>query len=123
MNKTILLAAALAAAVLGASAALAAPNQAELSWAAPTTRADGTTITGAISYNVYQGVGAGSTKTKVGTITATGTTLNTGLLSSTTYCWEVTAFEGEAGPESARSNEACKTFPASPPTTLTVTVQ
>lgn len=98
------------------------PNTATITFAAPTQRVDGTTPTGAISYNVYQGVGVGSAKTKVGTITTTSGVINTGLLSNTTYCFQVTAVEG-ASPESAMSNEACKTFGASALNTVTITVK
>ena len=95
-----------------------AQNTATIAFTAPASRLDGTAITGALSYGVYQGVGVGTTKTKVGTITTTTSTITTGLLGGTTYCWQITATEG-SGPESARSNEACKTFAASPPNTVT----
>lgn len=117
------LAAGIGLAIVPSAFAQTVPNQAVLSWGAPTAHVDGTAITGAVSYNVYQGVGTGGTKTKVATVTAATSTINVGLLSNTTYCWEVTAFEGASGPESARSNEACKTFPASPPAKVTLTVQ
>ena len=97
------------------------PNSATIAWTAPTARLDGSAITGTLGYGVYQGVGKGTTKAKVGTVTATGSVISTGLLGNTEYCWQVTATEG-AGPESARSNEACKTFPASPANTVTITV-
>lgn len=122
MTKRILLV--LAALLFAACAhAQAAPNKATITFVAPATRLDGTPITGALSYNVYQGVGPGTAKTKVGTITTTSTVIQTGLLSSTNYCWQVTAFEGASGPESAMSNEGCKAFGASPPGTVTITVQ
>jgi Fibronectin type III domain len=99
--------------LLATSSAFAA-NTATLSWTAPSAHLDGTPITGALTYSIYQGVGVGSTKTKASTATTTTSTISTGLNSGTTYCWQVTAQEG-TGAESAMSNEACKTFPASPP--------
>lgn len=100
-------------------------NTATISFTAPTARADASPITGTVSYKVYQGI-KGSAKTQAGTISGTSTTINTGLQAGTEYCWEVTATEmigGVAGPESARSNEACKAFaPGSAPRVVTITV-
>ncbi len=103
-------------------------NTATIAFTAPSTRADGSAIIGTLSYKVYQGIGKGTTKTLAGTITTTGLTINTGLLGGTEYCWQVTATEtiGTAapGPESPRSNEACKAFPpGSAPGVITITVQ
>lgn len=102
-----------------------AANTATITFIAPTQRADGSAIAGTISYKVYQGI-KGQTKAAAGTITATSTTISTGLQAGTEYCWEVTATEtiaGAAGPESARSNEACKAFaPGSAPRVVTITV-
>lgn len=87
--------------------------------------ADGTDIptSTALSYNLYQGVGPGTPKTKVGTITTTTGNITTGLLSGNNYCFQVTAFltGQEATTESARSNEACKAF--NNIGTVTITVQ
>jgi hypothetical protein len=111
---------------LAATAARAqTANTATISFTAPTQRLDGSAITGTVSYRVYQGL-KGAAKTAVGTITGTSTTINTGLQPGTEVCWEVTALEtiaGVAGPESARSNEACKAFaPGSAPRVVTITV-
>lgn len=85
----------------------------------PTKYTDNTDIpaSAAISYRVYQGA-RGQAKTLVGTITSTSTTINSGLQAGQEYCWEVTAVAG--GEESARSNEACKSFRV--PVTVTITV-
>ena len=100
-------------------------NTATISFTAPTARVDTTPIVGTVSYKVYQGV-KGAAKTVVGTITTTGLTINTGLQAGAEYCWQVTATEtlsGVAGPESGRSNEACKAFaPGSAPGLVTITV-
>lgn len=106
--------------------AIAAPNQAVLSWVAPTMHTDGTPIGGTetVTYTVYQGL-QGQPKVKGPTgIAGLTVTINSGLLSNRTYCWDVTATSSDAPSlESAHSSEACKTFPASPlnpPTNLTV---
>jgi hypothetical protein len=94
---------------------------ATITFSAPTEYTDGTSIaTGAaISYRVYQGARTG-TKTQVGTITSTSTTINSGLQAGQEYCWEVTAVIN--GQESARSNQACKAFAFPTPDTVTITV-
>jgi hypothetical protein len=100
-------------------------NTATISFTAPTQRLDGTTPTGTLSYKVYQGI-KGQTKAVVGTISTTTSTITTGLLGGTEYCWQVSATETigtTAGPESALSNEACKAFPVSGLRTVTITVQ
>lgn len=100
-------------------------NTATISFSAPTQRVDNTPVTGTVSYKVYQGL-KGQTKTVVGTITTTSTTINTGLQAGNEYCWQVSAVEtlsGVAGPESSLSNEGCKAFaPGSPPKVVTITV-
>ena len=111
--------------LIGFTAFAQAVNTATISFTAPTARVDTTPIVGTVSYKVYQGV-KGAAKTVVGTITTTGLTINTGLASGSEYCWQVTATEtlaGVSGPESARSNEACKAFaPGSAPGVVTITV-
>jgi hypothetical protein len=103
-------------------------NTATINFTAPTTRVGGGAIVGSLSFNVYQGVGKGTTKTLAGSISTTGLTINSGLQAGTDYCWQVTSMEtisGAApGPESARSNEACKAFPpGTAPNVMTITVQ
>lgn len=97
----------------------AAPT-ASLAFTAPTSNADGTPVTGPLTYNLYQATASG-TEVKVATALAgSPITVSTGLTSATTFYWYVTAVN--AGGESAPSNEACKTFPASPPGTVTITI-
>lgn len=106
----------LALALAAASFAAQAQNQAVISFTAPS----GCTPT-TCSYHVYQGVGVGGTKTRVGTITTTSATVTSGIQSPGRYCWEVTtALTADLTIESARSNEACKAFA---PGTVTITVQ
>jgi hypothetical protein len=99
-------------------------NTATIEFQRPTVYPNGDPVPAAltISYNVYQGVGAGTTKAKVGTITATTGSITTGLASGNTYCFQVTAFVTgqEATTESARSNEACKSFTGLGVVTITV---
>lgn len=103
--------------VVGAKGA--APT-ASLTFTAPVTNADGTPVTGPLTYNLYQGTASGA-EVKVATALAgSPITVSTGITSSTTYYWYVTAVN--AGGESAASNEGCKTFPASPPGTVTITI-
>lgn len=95
-------------------------NAANWSWTAPTTFADGTTIpsTDAITYNLYVGTGGkGSEATTPVQTGITATTVTTsGYAPGAVVCGELTAVVNTI--ESARSNEACKTFPdvPSPPT-------
>ena len=113
---------ALAIFILAMTAAYAqTANTATISFNAPTARVDGSPITGALTYKVYQGT-AGQAKAVVGTISTTTSTITTGLLGGTTYCWQVSALEGGAN-ESALSAEACKTFPPSPPQAVVITVR
>ena len=106
------------------SRAQTAVNPAVWSWTAPTTFADGTAIpsTDAITYNLYVGTaGKGSEATTPVQTGITATTITTsGYAAGAVVCGEVTAVV--SGIESARSNEACKTFPDVPnaPTNLTV---
>jgi hypothetical protein len=83
-----------------------AANQAVLTWgydmvAFPTA-----------TFNVYRGLKGQAKVLSATGVTALTATDSTGLATGSTYCWEVTAVVG--GTESAPSNEACKTFPASP---------
>jgi hypothetical protein len=102
---------ALSLALVAAIPAYAA-NQAVLAWTAPTTYEDGTPIGAGLTFNVYQGL-QGAAKVKGPNVSATTVTINTGLLSGKTYCWNVTSALNSL--ESVPSNEACKTFPQSAP--------
>lgn len=95
-----------------------APRTATISFTAPTRYTDGTSIASGttITYGVYQAL-KGQPKTRVATITATSTTVSTGLQASE-YCWHVTAIIG--GTESDPSEEKCKSFLK--PETVTITV-
>jgi hypothetical protein len=105
----------------GAVASAQAPRQAVIQYTAVTTRTDGSSTTGAISYEVWQGI-KGATKIRIGTITSLQTTIDTGLLGGTEYCWHIVVVEAGNAVKSAPSTEACKAFPQSGPNTVTITV-
>lgn len=104
-----------------ASAQPAPTNTATLSWTAPTTNTDGSTITaGAVTYNIYQTpAGAVSGGVKLASALAdTGDVVSTQagggpIADGQTLCYNVTAVV--AGVESAYSNQACKTWAAGTP--------
>lgn len=110
---------ALAALLAVATTAHAQTRTATISFERPTKYTDDSDIAAStpVSYRVYQGA-KGQTKTLVGTITSTNTTISSGLQAGE-YCWEVTAVVGTE--ESSRSNEACKSFKAAQTVTITVT--
>lgn len=95
-----------------------------LSWVAPTTNTDGTTITGTLTYALYQGT-KGGTFTQVGTgLTGTNTTVTS---ASAGNCFELIAVETLAGSTtaSAPAGPVCAEVPGSPSgftVTWTVTV-
>lgn len=96
------------------------PRTASISFVRPTHYVDGTVVAEGtvLTYNVYQGP-RGANKPQVATITATTTTISTGLQPGET-CWQVTVIAN--GKESAPSNEACKTFEWAATETVTITV-
>lgn len=101
-----------------------AANTATFSWGAVTQNTDGTTITGPVTYNIYQtacGSTSGGSQVASG-ITGLAYVISTGLADGTTYCWNLTAVAG--GVESAYSNQATKTFlPGTPAASSTFTVK
>lgn len=96
----------------------AAPT-ASLSFTPPTVNTDGTPVTTPLTYNLYQGTASGAEVKVASGLTGSPIVLNTGLADST-YYWYVTAVN--AAGESVPSNEVCKTFPASAPGTVTITI-
>lgn len=101
--------------VAGAAQAQTTP-QALLTWTAPTTNTDGSTLVGALTYNVYQYSNA--VWSKVG-VTAAGITTYTvvGLAAGNTYNFHITAVNA-AGQESGASNQVTKIIPPAPPPVL-----
>jgi len=94
-----------------------AANTASLSWTAVTTNTDGSAVSGAVTYNVYQGASAGALTSVQTGLTTTSATVTAGLADGATVCFAVTAVAG--GIESAQSAVACKTFPAGVPSAPT----
>jgi hypothetical protein len=94
---------------------------ATITFIAPTKNTDGTAVTGALTYNLYQGTATGA-ETKVASAVVAGSpfTVNTGLAPSTTVYWYLTAVEN--GVESAPTNEVCKIFPGVVPGTFSITI-
>lgn len=119
--------------LLAASPVLAAEPDI-ISFIPPTTFTDGSPIPPGtvITYNIYQGI-QGQPKTKITTITTTGTTVTTGLLPGTTYCFAATAIisgiEGGQNPDVADDpltpvkEGNCKLTPLLIPGTIIVTVK
>ena len=95
---------------------------ASISFKAPTLNTDATTIpaTLALTYNVYQGTSSGAEVKVASGLVGSPITVSTGLTSSATFYWYITVSNGAK--DSAPSNEACKTFPAATPSTVTITV-
>lgn len=91
-------------------------------WGAVTQYTNGATIpaTTPVTYNLYEGVGAGNeAATPVQTGITALTVVTSGHVAGTTVCGYVTAVAG--GVEGGHSNEACKSFPGIPKaTSLTV---
>ena len=93
---------------------------ATLTWTAPTTNTDGSTITGPVTYKVY-GALQGSAKALIASPAVSPFTHSA--VPTGTFCYHVTAVVGTA--ESAPSNESCKVIPAptpNPPVLVTVAV-
>jgi hypothetical protein len=79
-----------------------------LTWSAVTLSTTGSTLTGPVTYNVYQG-GTPASLAKIATgITSLSDTIATGILSGQTYYWTVSAVSG--GVEGAQSNAGSKSF-------------
>ena len=66
----------------------------DLSWTAPSTNQDGSTLTDLAGYNVYRSISSGGTFTKINTSTVTVTSFqDTGRTNGTTYFYKVTAID------------------------------
>jgi len=86
--------------------------QATLSWTAPTTNADGTSLTDLTGYKLYVGNASGSYQQCIDVGNLNSYTLNT-LNDGATYYFAVTAYNS-IGWEGNYSNEASKSFPPLP---------
>lgn len=98
-------------------------HSAAIAWTAPTANSDGSALTGALTYNLYQGPDGALVSVQTG-LTGLTATVTTGLTAGSTQCFAVTAVEN--GVESAPSLESCVTLPVLAPAapglpTVTVT--
>ena len=97
--------------------AQSATTQVTLSWTVPTQNTDGTSISGTISYNLYEATSSSGPWTKVqGELAATTEQLSTIAAGN---CFAITAVV--AGIESGMSSAACIEQPKAP-TALTTSV-
>lgn len=104
--------------------ATAAASGATLTWTAPTGNSDGTAISGALTYNVYQGISVATLSKVVSGLTPTTGVITTGLTAGTTQYFAVTAVAN--GMESALTPAQALVIPFStpnPPTNLSCTMQ
>jgi hypothetical protein len=93
-----------------------------LTFTPPTLNTDGTAITLALTYSVFQGTSSGGEVQVATGLTTSPVVVNTGLVAGTSYYVYIKAVDsnGASGP----SVEVCKTIPAAPaipnpPTALT----
>lgn len=94
---------------------------ASITFVAPTTNTDGTTVVPPLTYNVYQSTSSGSEVKVASALKGSPVTVTTGLTPKTTVYFKVSVTDAN-GNESALSNEVCKTFPASVPSSVTITI-
>ena len=87
--------------------------QIQLTWTAPTTNADGTSLTDLDGYRVYYGQTSGNLTQNVDVGNQT-TYLLSGLVGGQVYYFAVTAYD-TSGNQSALSKEASTTTPTGPP--------
>lgn len=94
---------------------------ASIAFVAPTTNTDGTTVVGPLTYNVYQSTTSGAETKAASALKGSPITVTTGLTPKTTVYFKISVTDAN-GNESALSNEVCKTFPASVPGSVTITI-
>lgn len=99
---------------------LGAAPTASIKFAAPTLNADGSAVTGPVTYNLYQALSSGAEAKVTSALAGSPIAVSTGISSASTVYWYVTAVN--ANGESVPSNEVCKIFPGSPPGTIIITI-
>jgi hypothetical protein len=92
-----------------------------LGWKAPTANTDGSTITGTLTYALYQGPPAGPF-TQVATGLTGTTTVVTTLAAGNCFTLVANELIGTSTTSSAPTGTTCALIPDSPPGGLTVTV-
>lgn len=121
MNR--LIAAALTIALL-LCVCVAYAGTANLTWTAPTTRTDGSALTGAVTYKVYRGSSAAavaSSTTALATVSAgTAYTDTTAPAGTQFYAVSTVDSAGVEGPKANAVSVVIPVAPPSPPTGLTV---
>ena len=90
--------------------AAASTGSATLTWAIPTTRADGSALTNLAGFHIYYGTTPGSYATAITVANATVSTYVVSNLPSGTYYFVATAYDA-TGLESAYTTSASKTIP------------
>ena len=94
---------------------------ASITFVAPTSNTDTTPIVGPLTYNVYQSSASGAEVKVASALKGSPITVSTGLAPQTTVFFKISVTDAN-GNESALSNEVCKTFPASVPGSVTITI-
>lgn len=94
---------------------------ANINFTAPTTNTDGTPVAGPLTYNVYQSSTSGAEVKVASALKGSPITVSTGLTPKSTVYFKISVTDAN-GQEGALSNEVCKTFPASVPGTITITI-
>jgi len=85
------------------------PTQALLTWVAPTTNTDGSTLAGITTYNIYYGTTSGGPYSNK--VSVAGTALTTTITNLTNGTWYFVATAvAQDGVESAYSNQVSKTI-------------
>ena len=92
-----------------------------LSFVPPTLNTDGTPVATPLTYNLYQSTTPGTEAKVASSLKGTPITVSTGMSPKTTFYFEVSVTDAN-GVESALSNAVCKTFPASVPGSITITI-
>lgn len=94
---------------------------ATLTFTAPTKNTDATPVAGPLTYTLFAGPSSGA-ETQVATaLSGSPVSVSTGLSPNTTVYFYLVAVDAN-GNKSAPSNEVCKSFPASVPGTVTITI-
>lgn len=94
---------------------------ATISFTPPTVNTDGTAVATPLTYNVYQSSIAGAEVKVASALKGAPISVSTGLTPNSTVYWKISVVDAN-GKESALSNEVCKSFPASTPGSVTITV-
>jgi hypothetical protein len=98
-----------------------APPTATLTFTPPTANTDGSALSLPLTYNLYQSTTSGSEVLVTSALKGSPIAVTTGVTPRTTYYWKISVTDA-GGNVSVLSNEVCKTFPASVPGAVTITI-